>query len=314
MNATQRRRCQIACGLMMVLATGCSLVSRRNASESVAGGTYRQASLHYQLMGDELNKAFQNAAPNTASAAAAKWSLANDINDFRRPVGDIGTLVIEYPHPSGSLHYAQAKFEFVAVSEKMRPTMFFTGWKPNGQDREEWILDIPKQELDEALRQLNHQGYFAGKNSRTSAIRLITKVDNRRRIRRWDQIPQLNLLMRRCRQVGRPTTERAMKVAVARRVKQEKQAVFQHYAQQIRQGYPPPGMPMYRQPQVGAPAMPPARLPMIQASPDATPYRIYNYPNAYVAPQIPARPPPAPHVPPNPYGPPVNHAPYYGPR
>ena len=208
-------------GLVLCLVgviAGCRLPSSLSASKS---GTpqYERANIVYALDGaqrplpltsSEIKPVAFDADPETpAPVPAPEWAEA--------------TLSIQYPHPEGTVDTARATLRLSAESRHDSPSAVaqarrWLGWnsstetlegtgtpdaKKPGRDDEIWVLDIPKQQLDLLLTELQGNGFFQAQTRAESGTKLDVQLNWGRVQKEWSAEPRLDHFMTRVYREGR---------------------------------------------------------------------------------------------------------------
>jgi len=130
------------------------------------------------------------------------------------------TLTIQYPHPTGQADFARATLrlsslrdsEFQALDragEKMGVDLLATkafqasvlSTQPT-RDDELWILDLPRQQLDLLLTDLQQQGFFQSQSRNQLGTRLSVELDQHKLKKDWSPEPRLDQFMMRVYREG----------------------------------------------------------------------------------------------------------------
>lgn len=211
-------------GAVLCLAcwlAGCRLPNQLSASKS---GTpqYERANIVYELDGTqralplastEIKPVTFDGDSETVAAAAPEWAGAS--------------LSIQYPHPDGTPDTARATLRLTAEPPHDSPSAVaqarrWLGWgnpaestatadrasdkltkKAPVRDDEIWVLDIPKQQLDLLLAELQGNGFFQAQTRAESGTRLDVQLNGGRLHKEWSAEPRLDHFMARVYKEGR---------------------------------------------------------------------------------------------------------------
>ena len=203
--------------LVSVLA-GCRLPTPLSASKS---GTpqYERANIVYALDGA------QRSLPLTGSEIKPIVFDGDSQAPGAVPAPEWGeaTLSIQYPHPDGTADTARATLRLSAESRLDSPSAVaqarrWLGWnsatetaegvgtpdaKKPGRDDEIWVLDLPKQQLDLLLTELQGNGFFQAQTRAESGTKLDVQLNWGRVQKEWSAEPRLDHFMARVYREGR---------------------------------------------------------------------------------------------------------------
>ncbi len=202
--------------MLASLVVGCRVPSSMSASKS---GTpqYERANIVYELDGaqrplpltsTEIKPVAFDADPETPPPAP-EWAEA--------------TLSIQYPHPDGTADTARATLRLSAEHRHDSPSAVaqarrWLGWNPQSEpvdgststaakaprrDDEIWVLDIPKQQLDLLLTELQGNGFFQAQTRAESGTKLDVQLNWGRVQKEWSAEPRLDHFMTRVYREGR---------------------------------------------------------------------------------------------------------------
>lgn len=204
-----------------VLWLGCSLVGcqlpARLSARNAANPQYERANIVYELDGaqrplpltDPEVKAAAFLAEDEVSAAAPEWAGA--------------TLSLQYPHPDGVTDTARATLRLSAEPLRNSPSALaqatrWLGWNRSGEpshspvaadskqpvrDDEIWVLDLPKQQLDLLLTDLQQSGFFQAQTRSQAGTKLDVQLNGGRVQKEWSAEPRLDHFMSRVYKEGR---------------------------------------------------------------------------------------------------------------
>lgn len=199
------------------MATGCQMPSRIKLSKS-GEPQYERANIVYRLDGElrplpltdaEIKPiSFDDAVlgPSVASSGNSEWTTA--------------TLSVQYPHPDGTPELARATLRLsvmpsggsgFAISQASRwlgkgrsePPVLEEFHKPIQRDDEIWVLDLPKQELDLLVADLQKSGFFQAQTRTESGTNLDVQLDSGRINKEWSAEPRLDQFISRVYIEGR---------------------------------------------------------------------------------------------------------------
>lgn len=209
------RWCAVVLGLTCVLA-GCRIPSQLTAGSS-STPQYERANIVYDLDGaqrplpltdSEIKPVSFTGTPDTLTPGP-QWAGA--------------TLSLQYPHPEGLTDTARATLRL--SSEPRRDSLStlaqasrWLGWsrsdeqpaategsasKPTLRDDEIWVLDIPRQQLDLLLTDLQQNGFFQAQTRSQSGTRLDVQLNWGRVQKEWSSEPRLDHFVSRVYREGR---------------------------------------------------------------------------------------------------------------
>ena len=217
-SARQPRLARIG-GVVLCLATllvGCRLPTPISASKS---GTpqYERANIIYEL------DAAQRPLPLTSSQVKSVAFDAEPETPPPDPEWAGATLAIQYPHPDSTADTARATLRLSAEPRQDSPSAVaqarrWLGWnapaettdgsvsaasKAPRRDDEIWVLDIPKQQLDLLLTELQGNGFFQAQTRAESGTKLDVQLNWGRVQKQWSAEPRLDHFMARVYREGR---------------------------------------------------------------------------------------------------------------
>lgn len=207
-------------GIVLCLASvlaGCRLPSSLSASKS---GTpqYERANIVYALDGA------QRPLPLTSSSIKpVAFDADSPPTPTPAPEWAEATLTIQYPHPDGTADTARATLRLSAEPRPDSPSTIaqarrWLGWsttaetteatgtpeiKTASRDDEIWVLDIPKQQLDLLLAELQGNGFFQAQTRAQSGTNLDVQLNWGRVQKEWSAEPRLDHFMTRVYREGR---------------------------------------------------------------------------------------------------------------
>lgn len=204
------------CGAIGFFAlAGCRSASRQSDPLVSLSGGYDKARLEYKIDAGKLN------VPIELARIEGQAVSYDHLGSLPLPEQATGTLTVEYPHPEKHVGFAKARLEIcsrdaaslhAADTTGKKPWLWGAAWlrktppEPTADAAsivEVWEVDIPRGEFDQALAQLNEQGYFAKDVEGRGGVDLTIKVGPREASKRWQQVAQLDALMLRARGQGR---------------------------------------------------------------------------------------------------------------
>jgi len=191
---------------------GCQLPSRIQLGKS-GSPQFERANIVYKLDGGlrplpltdvEIKPvSFDDAiaAKPSETAMSSEWSTA--------------TLSVQYPHPDGTPDSARATLRLSAVpagesgfsisqtsrwlgrnaSSELSPHA--NSGKPALPDDEIWVLDLPRQELDLLVSDLQKSGFFQAQTRAESGTNLDVQLDFGRVNKQWTAEPRLDQFISR---------------------------------------------------------------------------------------------------------------------
>ncbi|MDB5334758.1 MAG: hypothetical protein JWN70_377 [Planctomycetaceae bacterium] len=215
-TARQPRLARIG-GVVLILAG--ILVGCRGGASSLSAsksGTpqYERANIVYDLDGS------QRPLPLTNSEVKAVAFDADPEKPPPAPEWAEATLSIQYPHPDGTTDTARATLRLCAEPRHDSPSAVaqarrWLGWsggsetadgsatKTPRRDDEIWVLDIPKQQLDLLLTDLQGNGFFQAQTRAESGTKLDVQLNWGRVQKEWSAEPRLDHFMARVYREGR---------------------------------------------------------------------------------------------------------------
>lgn len=210
---TDRRRFAsltlLACAVASVLTAGCSNLPWRKVSLEANSGFYSDAALTYRLDAGLL------ALPLDVVRVEGQRLSYEQVASSPLPEQSIGTLTLEYPHPTGKAGWALARFKLDSGREPQAETS--KSWNPLARKsksksdgitstqpevHETWELEIPASEAEAVFKMLTEVGFYAADRTGAGA-HLTVKMNGRATAKDWNQLPALNLLVQRTRGQGR---------------------------------------------------------------------------------------------------------------
>ena len=211
-NWPRSSRFLTACFLLAVTTVGCQLPNRIKLSKS-GSPQYERANIVYRLDGglrplplsdaDIQPVSFEDAvaARPHETPVASEWSTA--------------TLSVQFPHPDGIQDAARATLRLSAVpagesgfaisqasrwlgrAQSSLPSLHGDPEKQPQRDDEIWVLDLPKQELDLLVADLQKSGYFQAQTRAESGTKLDVQLDYGRVTKEWSAEPRLDQFISR---------------------------------------------------------------------------------------------------------------------
>lgn len=202
---------------LALTASGCQLPSRIKLTKT-GSPQYDRANIVYRLDGglrplpltDAEIKAvsFEDAvsAKPSVTAVNSEWSTA--------------TLSVQYPHPDGTPDLARATLRLSAVpagesgysishasrwlgrAQATEPSLNGDPAKPPLRDDEIWVLDLPRQELDLLVTDLQKNGFFQAQTRAETGTNLDVRLDYGRVNKQWSAEPRLDQFISRVYQEG----------------------------------------------------------------------------------------------------------------
>jgi hypothetical protein len=196
------------------LTVGCRIPN--GIARSGSNPQYERASIVYELDGsrrplpltDSEIKPASFTAGAEATSEAPEWAGA--------------TLTLQYPHPDGIADTARATLRLTAEPIHNSRSAFaqasrWLGWshsddqtsvtidgdsKSPSRDDEIWVLDIPKQQLDLLLTDLQQSGFFQAQTRTQSGTKLDVQLNWGRVQKEWSSEPRLDHFMSRVYREG----------------------------------------------------------------------------------------------------------------
>lgn len=129
-------------------------------------------------------------------------------------------LSIQYPHPNGQLDLARATLRLSTLPEDevravdqagqhlgvdlLATKAFESSRSPaeSSRDDELWVLDLPRQQLDLLLADLQHEGFFLPQSRAQLGTKLEVQVDHSRLRKEWSPEPRLDQFVLRVYREG----------------------------------------------------------------------------------------------------------------
>jgi hypothetical protein len=177
---------------------------------------YERANIVYELDGaqrplpltdSDIKPVSFTSASDTPAASAPEWTGA--------------TLSLQFPHPDGLADTARATLRLSAEPQRDSLSTFaqasrWLGWskgteqtatateqKTPVRDDEIWVLDIPKQQLDLLLTDLQQGGFFQAQTRSPTGTKLDVQLNWGRVQKEWSSEPRLDNFMSRVYREGR---------------------------------------------------------------------------------------------------------------
>ncbi len=197
------------------LAAGCRLPQQLTAAKSLTP-QYEKANIVYELDGAQRPLPLTDAEIKPASftgtpeipATTPEWAGA--------------TLTLQYPHPEGQADTARATLRLSAEPPRNSPSALakatrWLGWNrmdeqpaatppeappQPSRDDEIWVLDIPKQQLDLLVTDLQQSGFFQAQTRSQSGTKLDVQLNWGRVQKEWSSEPRLDHFMSRVYREG----------------------------------------------------------------------------------------------------------------
>lgn len=204
-----------------MLWLGCFITGCRIPSQFTAGKDpspqYERANIVYELDGAQRALPLTDSEIKTASFTGAPEAPA------AFPEWGGATLTLQYPHPDGIADTARASLRLSAEPPKnsrsaLAQATRWLGWnRSTGQpaqdgepapqqpsrDDEIWVLDIPKQQLDLLLSDLQQNGFFQPQTRSQTGTKLDVQLNYGRVQKEWSSEPRLDHFMSRVYREGR---------------------------------------------------------------------------------------------------------------
>jgi hypothetical protein len=194
------------------LLAGCSSIKWHKVPRDASAGFYQSASLTYRLDAGKLQ------LPLDVARVEGQSVSYEQVASSPLPDQSIGTLSLTYPHPTGRVGYAQAKFTLESTHAKSTPQTSWNPFKktpPGSQSpvsfsgaqpevHEVWVLDVPSVESDQYFKLLSTYNFFnTERPTAGDAAQLTVTLNGGEVHKNWDQIAELNALVQRVRREGR---------------------------------------------------------------------------------------------------------------
>jgi len=200
----------LACAVACSVSSGCSNLPWRKVSLEANSGFYSDAALTYRLDAGRL------ALPLDVVRVEGQRLSYEQVASSPLPEQSIGTLTLEYPHPTGKAGWALARFAL--DSGRVQPATTAKSWNPLSKKskspassgitstqpevHETWELEIPATEAEAVFKMLTEVGFYAADRTGAGA-QLTVRMNGRSTAKDWNQLPALNLLVQRTRGQGR---------------------------------------------------------------------------------------------------------------
>lgn len=209
------RWCAVVLSLACVLS-GCRIPSAVTAGKS-ATPQYERANIVYDLDGAQRPLPLTDSEIKPVAFAGTPETLTP------APEWAGATLSLQYPHPEGLADTARATLRLSAEPHRdslstLAQASRWLGWnkspeesaasgdttaKPPLRDDEIWVLDIPKQQLDLLLTDLQQNGFFQAQTRSQSGTKLDVQLNWGRVQKEWSSEPRLDHFMSRVYREGR---------------------------------------------------------------------------------------------------------------
>lgn len=198
-----------------LVSVGCQLPNQ--LTTKVTGTQYERANIVYELDGAQrpLPLTDGEIKPASFSDAEAAAPIA--------PEWAAATLTLQYPHPEGDADTARATLRLSAEPPRNSPSALakatrWLGLSKAGEsaeghedaapvqptrDDEIWVLDIPKQQLDLLVTDLQQNGFFQAQTRSQSGTKLDVQINWGRVQKEWSSEPRLDHFMSRVYREGR---------------------------------------------------------------------------------------------------------------
>lgn len=213
-----RLRTLSLCAACLCLAgtfLGCKVPGQMNVGDS-SKPQYQRANVVYELDGTQRALPLTDPEVKTASltgmnevpVASPEWSGA--------------TLTLQYPHPDGIADTARATLRLTAEPARnsrsaVAQASRWLGWNKSVEgiepltqkdphplpDDEIWVLDIPKEQLDLLLTDLQQSGFFQAQTRSQTGTKLDVQLNWGRMQKEWSSEPRLDHFMSRVYREGR---------------------------------------------------------------------------------------------------------------
>lgn len=171
----------------MLFAAGCNSLPSRVPLDAKAG-LYEKAVLSYRVDAGQLS------IPLAVSRIEGQMVSYDEVPSAATPNRSTGLLLLTYPHPAERAGMVEAKVVIAcAVDIKSNQPAGF---------REEWVLDIPKSELDTLYAQLRGLSFFSASPHPTPGIEITSTLNGKKVQKLWQTVPEFEALMQRVRRDG----------------------------------------------------------------------------------------------------------------
>ena len=204
-------------GMCLLSMVGCQYLPHRATVARDGQPQYERADIVYELDGSQrpLPLRLESLTPGDDAEKLAEnpdqlWTQA--------------TLTVQYPHRDLPADMARATLRL--TSGKTKPTGWarakldqaerFLGWDrsqeasvtsapdANSQkDDEIWVLDLPLQQIDLLLADLEQEGYFTSQTRQQAGTRLGVTLNRGKTVKEWSPEPRLDHFMARVYHEGR---------------------------------------------------------------------------------------------------------------
>jgi hypothetical protein len=196
--------------LVAASLSGCTSFPWQKVPLDSKSGFYTDAALTYRLDAGKLGQ------PLDVLRIDGQRVSYEQVASSPLPDESIGTLAITYPHPAGRQGVALARFTLSSTRHESKIATPL--WNPfakradvskaptaiasvQPEMHETWELDIGADEFNHIVKLLNDIGFYH--DERPGAAELTVKMDGIEQSKSWDEVPALNLLVRRVRTSGR---------------------------------------------------------------------------------------------------------------
>ncbi len=163
-------------------------------------GLYTAASIEYRV-----DAGLQNLPLSIARIEGRRVSYDQVASQPQRGAAT-GSLMLRYPHPDGSTDRAEVRLSIDSVSRSKsswwKPTTYLAHRAAADAIHEEWLLDVPKSDLDSILDQLRREGFFVRDAARMHAADVTVRFNGGHVHKPWSQVPVLEACMQRVRCEG----------------------------------------------------------------------------------------------------------------
>jgi hypothetical protein len=216
--------------LWIALSSGCSALRTPETHIGAAAGVFDAVQITYQQSSGPVAKPAEPASGVQLASYSAPLPAAQPTGGPHK----IRTLSLQYPHPDGRVGFALAEVvvekplapsappgqmpDNSRAAESVKSTLGLSWFSNLLRDNlpgvafadgveEAYALDIPIAEVDQIVRALDAQGYFADREPVPGVIpaggpMLATRVNGLAVQRQWRSAPELNELVWRVRSEG----------------------------------------------------------------------------------------------------------------